>query len=74
MNLKLIPIIVLLLCLSGGVVFGSVVGKITGEITDADVKEALRIKGEQGGLQTWYTYAMRECERACIPPHLRSQP
>ncbi len=39
MNLKLIPIIVLLLCLSGGVVFGSVVGKITGEITDADTDQ-----------------------------------
>ncbi len=39
MNLKLIPIIVLLLCLSGGIVFGSVVGKITGEITDADTDQ-----------------------------------
>ncbi|MCK4372527.1 MAG: TonB-dependent receptor [candidate division Zixibacteria bacterium] len=39
MNLKLIPIIVLLLCLSGGTVFGSVVGKITGEITDADTDQ-----------------------------------
>jgi len=39
MNLKLIPIAVLLLGLSGGLVFGSVVGKITGEITDADTGE-----------------------------------
>ena len=43
-----------------------------GAITEADIKEALRIKGEKGGLQTWYTYAMRECERACVPPHLRN--
>jgi epoxyqueuosine reductase QueG len=42
-------------------------------ITDADVKQALQVKGEKGGLQTWYTYAMRECERACVPPHLREQ-
>ncbi|NLF40541.1 hypothetical protein GX586_13940 [bacterium] len=44
-----------------------------GKITDDDVKNALRIKGEKGGMQTWYTYAMRECERACIPPHMRTQ-
>ena len=44
-----------------------------GKITDADVKHALQVKGEQGGLQTWYTYAMRECERACVPPHLRRE-
>lgn len=36
MRLKLIPITVLLLFLSGSLVFGSVVGKITGEITDGD--------------------------------------
>lgn len=36
MRLKLIPITVLLLFLSGSLVFASVVGKITGEITDAD--------------------------------------
>lgn len=42
-----------------------------GEITEADVQEAVRTKGEKGGMQTWYTYAVRECERVCVPPHLR---
>lgn len=44
-----------------------------GEITEADVKNALSEKGRKGGLQTWYTYSMRECERECIPPHLRGK-
>jgi len=35
MKVKLLPIVLVLLCLSGGAVFGSVVGKITGTITDA---------------------------------------
>jgi len=42
-----------------------------GEITEDDVHEALQAKGEKGGLQTWYAYASRACERECIPPHLR---
>ncbi|MCX7005227.1 MAG: hypothetical protein NTV22_18415 [bacterium] len=42
-----------------------------GAITDTDVQSALAEKGRRGGLQTWYTYAMRECERECVPPHLR---
>ena len=42
-----------------------------GQITEEDVKNALSEKGQKGGLQTWYTYAMRECERECVPPHLR---
>ncbi len=44
-----------------------------GEITEDDVKKALSEKGAKGGLQTWYTYSMRECERECVPPHLRGQ-
>jgi ferredoxin len=44
-----------------------------GEITEADVQAALAEKGRRGGLQTWYTYAMRECERECVPPHLRGK-
>lgn len=40
-------------------------------ITEDDVRQALSEKGRRGGMQTWYTYAMRECERACLPPHLR---
>lgn len=44
-----------------------------GEITEKDVQKALREKGEKGGMQTWYTYAMRECERECVPPHLRGK-
>lgn len=42
-----------------------------GIITEEDVRKALAEKGQKGGLQTWYTYAMRECERECVPPHLR---
>lgn len=42
-----------------------------GEITEADVQKAQSEKGEKGGMQTWYTYAMRECERECVPPMLR---
>ena len=42
-----------------------------GPISDKDVQDALAEKGRRGGFQTWYTYAMRECERACVPPHLR---
>jgi len=42
-----------------------------GAITDTDVQRALAEKGKRGGLQTWYTYAMRECGRECVPPHLR---
>jgi ferredoxin len=42
-----------------------------GEITEDDVRKALSEKGQKGGLQTWYTYSMRECERECVPPHLR---
>jgi len=40
-------------------------------ITEADVQAALSEKGRQGGMQTWYTYADRACERVCVPPHLR---
>jgi len=36
MKVKLLLIVLVLLCLSGGAVFGSVVGKITGTITDAE--------------------------------------
>ena len=43
-------------------------------ITEADVQNAQRIKGEKGGMQTWYMYADRACERNCIPPHLRNEP
>jgi ferredoxin len=45
----------------------------SGEISEADVLAALAEKGRRGGLQTWYTYAMRECERECVPPHLRGK-
>jgi len=41
------------------------------EIKEEDVQKALSEKGRKGGLQTWYTYSMRECERECVPPHLR---
>ena len=44
-----------------------------GEITEEHVKNALAEKGRRGGLQTWYTYSMRECERECVPPHLRGK-
>lgn len=43
-------------------------------ITEADVQAALGEKGRKGGLQTWYTYADRACERVCVPPHLRAAP
>ena len=42
-----------------------------GQVQEKDILEGLRVKGEKGGLQTWYTYASRACERECIPPHLR---
>lgn len=42
-----------------------------GEITEEDAQKALGEKGDKGGMQTWYTYAMRECERECVPPMLR---
>lgn len=44
-----------------------------GQITERDVQEAQRIKGEQAGMQTWYTYADRACERNCLPPHHRDR-
>jgi ferredoxin len=40
-------------------------------ITEADVQSALSDKGRRGGMQTWYSYADRACERVCVPPHLR---
>ncbi|MEX0777688.1 MAG: hypothetical protein WD042_18435 [Phycisphaeraceae bacterium] len=40
-------------------------------VTEADIQKGLSDKGAKGGLQTWYTYASRACERECIPPHLR---
>ena len=42
-----------------------------GQITEADVQKAQAEKGEKGGMQTWYMYADRACERNCIPPHKR---
>lgn len=44
-----------------------------GPITEADVQKAQAEKGEKGGMQTWYMYADRACERNCIPPHMRDQ-
>jgi len=44
-----------------------------GEITEADVRAAQAKKGEMGGMQTWYMYADRACERVCIPPHKRDE-
>ncbi|HRR28101.1 MAG TPA: hypothetical protein P5270_01950 [Victivallales bacterium] len=43
------------------------------QINEEDVRKALSEKGAKGGLQTWYTYSMRECERECVPPHLRGK-
>jgi len=43
-----------------------------GEITEEDVQEAQARKGREGGMQTWYSYADRACERACVPPHMRN--
>jgi hypothetical protein len=40
-------------------------------VTEAAIQKGLSEKGAKGGLQTWYTYASRACERECIPPHLR---
>jgi len=39
MRLKLVPITLLLLCLLGGTAFGSVVGKIVGQVTDGQTGE-----------------------------------
>jgi len=44
-----------------------------GPITEADVQKAQALKGEKGGMQTWYIYADRACERNCIPPHHRGR-
>jgi len=44
-----------------------------GQITEADVIAAQTEKGETGGMQTWYMYADRACERVCIPPHKRNE-
>lgn len=43
------------------------------QITEADVQAAQALKGEKGGMQTWYIYADRACERICIPPHKRDE-
>jgi hypothetical protein len=44
-----------------------------GKITEADVHKAQDEKGRRGGMQTWYMYADRACERHCLPPHLRGK-
>ena len=44
-----------------------------GKITEADVQKAQGEKGRRGGMQTWYMYADRACERHCVPPHLRGK-
>jgi hypothetical protein len=44
-----------------------------GEITEADVQRAQAEKGAKAGMQTWYMYADRACERHCVPPHLRAE-
>ncbi len=44
-----------------------------GRITEEDVQKASAEKGRRGGMQTWYTYADRACERNCVPPHMREE-
>jgi ferredoxin len=44
-----------------------------GRIAEADVQKAQAEKGRRGGMQTWYMYADRACERNCIPPHMRTK-
>ncbi len=44
-----------------------------GRITEQDVRKAQAEKGDKGGMQTWYIYADRACERNCIPPHMRNK-